>query len=155
MVATYTLNQATPLPIKGSPATGYNLNTDEGVVDPASVSSIYGATALKVVGQAGGQPLLDKAAANDLIFGFAKYNPVKNTGAMNGENITVFKNGSEVIMEVGATAVVAGNLLEIVATGDLVIPSAGTNKIIGTAKIGGATGALIPVVVNITKPAAQ
>jgi hypothetical protein len=58
------------------------------------------------------------------------------------------------VMEVGATAVTAGNKLEIVATGDLVIPSLGTNKVIGIALAGGATGSLIPVRIQVSAPAA-
>ncbi len=157
MTVTYTLNQATPLSIKGQPSSGYTLDTQEGAIDPASTSTIVGGTAVKISGNAGGQSLFDKAAATDLIAGFVKYDPTYNGGAyatMAGKQVTVLVNGSVMVMEVGATAVTAGDKLEIVASGDLVIPNAGTNKIIGIALIGGATGDLIPVRIEILKPAA-
>ena len=72
---------------------------------------------------------------------------------MAGKQVTVLVDGSTMVMEVGATAVAAGDQLEIVATGDLVIPSLGTNTIIGIALAGGATGALIPVRIKISVPA--
>lgn len=157
MAVTYTLNQATPLAIKGQPSSGYTLNTNEGAINPSSTSAIVGGTAVKIVGSAGNQPLFDKAAADDAIFGFVKFDPTYNGGAyavMAGKQVTVLVNGSVMVMEVGASAVTAGDSVEIVATGDLVIPSAGTNKIVGTALASGATGVLIPVEINISTPAA-
>lgn len=149
MAVTYSLNQATPLAIKGMPASGYTLSTMEGAISTDSVAEIYGGTALKIVGQAGGQSLFDKADATDEIIGFCKYNPINNFGSLAGQQVTSLVNESVMIMEVGATPVVAGNKLEIVATGDLVIPSLGVNKVIGTALIGGATGDLIPVKIRV------
>lgn len=156
MTVTYSLNQSTPLAIKGQNASGYTLSTQEGAINPSTSSTILGGTAVKIVGSAGGQSLFDKAAANDLINGFVKYDPTYNGGAasvMAGKQVTVMVDGSTMIMEVGASAVTAGNELEIVATGDLVIPSAGTNTIIGIALASGATGALIPVRIKISVPA--
>ncbi len=158
MVATYTLNQAVPLAIKGQPSSGYTVNTQEAAINPATTAIIVGATAVKIVGQAGGQSLVDKAAATDLIDGFVKYDPTYNGGVaavMAGKQVTLLTNGSTMVMEVGASAVTAGDKLELVATGDLVIPNAGTNKCIGIALIGGATGDLIPVRIQISAPAAQ
>lgn len=157
MTVTYSLNQATPLAIKGQPSSGYTLNTNEGAIDPASTSTIVGGTAVKIVGSAGNQPLFDKAAADDKIFGFVKFDPTYNGGAyavMAGKQVTVLVNGSVMVMEVGASAVTAGDDVEIVASGDLIIPSAGTNTIVGTALASGSTGNLIPVEINISVPAA-
>ena len=156
MPVPYTLNQTTPLAIKGQPSSGYTLNTQEGAINPASTATILGGTAVKINGSAGGQSLLEKAATTDLIDGFVKFDPTYNGGAyavMAGKQVTVLVDGSTMVMEVGATAVAAGDQLEIVATGDLVIPSLGTNTIIGIALAGGATGALIPVRIKISVPA--
>lgn len=150
MPVTYSLNQATPLAIKGQPSSGYTLNTIEGAIDPASTSNIVGGTAVKIVGSAGGQPLFDKAAASDKIIGFVKFDPTYNGGlpaVMAGKQVTVLVSGSVMVMEVGATAVTANNNLEIVANGDLVIPQAGGETIIGTALASGTTGTLIPVLI--------
>jgi len=155
MAITYSLNQAHPLAIKGSPASGYTLSTQEGAILTTSTAIIVGGTALKIVGQAGGQSLFDKAAATDEIIGFAKFDIINNFGTAGekaGKQVTALVDGSTMIMEVGTTAVVAGDKVEIVATGDLVIPSAGTNTIVGTALIGGATGSLIPVRIKIETP---
>jgi hypothetical protein len=157
MAVTYSLNQATPLAIKGQPSSGYTLSTLEAAINPSTSSTIVGGTALKIIGSAGNQPLVDKAAATDLIVGFLKFNPVYNGGdatVMAGDQVTMLVNGSTMVMEVGATAITAGNKLEIVATGDLVIPSLGTNKVIGTALASGVTGDLIPVRIQISAPAA-
>jgi hypothetical protein len=153
MVATYSLNQATPLAIKGQPSSGYTLSTLEAAINPSTSSTIVGGTALKIVGSAGGQPLVDKAAANDLIVGFLKFNPVYNGGnsaVMAGNQVTMLVNGSRMHMEVGATAVTSGNKLEIVSIGDLVVPSLGTNKVIGTALESGITGDIIQVAIQIS-----
>lgn len=157
MTVTYSLNQATPLAIKGQPSSGYTLNTIEGAINPSSTSTIVGGTAVKIVGSAGNQPLFDKAAAGDAIIGFVKFDPTYNGGAyaiMAGKQVTVLVNGSVMVMEVGATTVAAGNDVEIVASGDLVIPQAGSETIVGTALAGGTTGTLIPVAINISAPAA-
>ena len=156
MAVTYSLNQTGPLAIKGMPASGYTLSTQEGAILTTSTAIIVGGTALKISGNAGGQSLFEKAAATDEIIGFAKFDPIDNSGvggARAGKQITALVEGSTMVMEVGATAVDAGDKVEIVATGDLVIPSAGTNKIVGTALIGGATGDLIPVRIKIETPA--
>ncbi len=155
MAVTYTLNQATPLAIKGQPSSGYTLNTQEAAISPSSTSTIVGGTAVKISGSAAGQSLVDKAAAGDLINGFVKFDPTYNGGAyavMAGKQVTLLVDGSVMVMEVGATAVTAGDELEIVATGDLVIPSLGTNTIIGIALAGGATGVLIPVRIKVSVP---
>jgi hypothetical protein len=155
MAITYSLNQTGPLAIKGMPASGYTLSTLEGAISPSSSSVVVGGTALKITGSAGGEPLFDKAAATDAIIGFAKFDPINNfgtAGARAGKQVTVLVEGSTMVMEVGATAVSAGDKVEIVATGDLVIPSLGTNTIVGTALIGGATGSLIPVAIKIETP---
>ena len=157
MAVTYTLNQTTPLPIKGQPSSGYTLNTQEAAIDPASTSVIVGGTAVVISGNAGGQSLVDKAAADDLIDGFVKYDPTYNGGdytIMAGKQVTLLVEGSVMVMEVGASAVTAGDQVEIVATGDLIIPSAGTNTIVGIALTDGATGDLIPVRIKIIIPPA-
>ena len=152
MVATYSLNQSVPLSIKGQPSSGYTLNTQEAAIDPASTSTIVGGTAVKITGSAGGQSLVDKAAATDVVNGFVKFDPTYNGGSyatMAGKQVTLLVDGSVMVMEVGATAVTAGNKLEIVASGDLVIPSLGTNTIIGIALASGVTGSLIPVRIKV------
>lgn len=154
MPVTYSLNQTTPLAIKGMPASGYTLNTQEAAITPTSTSVIREATAVKITGSAAGQSLVNKAAATDLIDGFVKFDPTWKTGGPTpGQQITLLVDGSTMVMEVGATAVAAGDELEIVASGDLVIPSAGTNTIIGIALASGATGALIPVRIKVSVPA--
>ncbi len=143
----FTLNQTTPIGIKGSDASGYNQNNRDGLIDPSSTALIYGGTALKITGSSSAITLYDKADATDNIAGFARY--TKTPSNILGPNVavSVAYAGSFMWMEAGAT-IVAGVDLEIVASGDKVITSAGTNTIIGSAETGGVNGDLILVYIK-------
>ncbi|MGL5113640.1 MAG: DUF2190 family protein [Flavobacterium sp.] len=128
---TLNLNQAFTNVIKGQIAQGTNTNRQSVKILSTSVAAFGAATAVKIVD--GTSPVIEveKAAATDAIFGFITYDPVDNS-PIAGDLVQIALAGVEMYMEAGA-AIVRGAKLEIVATGDKVITSAGTNKIVGLA----------------------
>ena len=127
----FNLNQAFPVPVKGQIAQGVDTNKQSFRIDPTSVATFGAATAVKLVDGTTPLAYVEKAAATDKIIGFITYNPVDNS-PIAGDLVQVAMSECEMFMEAGA-AILRGALLEIVATGDKVITSAGTNKIIGIA----------------------
>jgi hypothetical protein len=143
MSNTFTLNQAFPTAIKGSDVTGYNQNNIDGIINPASTSTIYGGTALKIVGSSGGVTMYDKAATTDAIAGFARYNRINNT-YFPGSTVSVAYDLSFMYMEASGT-IAAGAEVEIVASGDTIVTSGGTNTVVGIARTAAVSGSIIPV----------
>lgn len=131
MVQNYYLNQAFPALAKGQFASGTVVSQHSYQIDPASVATFGPASAVKFVDGTTPLPRVEKAAATDKIVGFIVYSTIKNV-PVAGDIVNVAFTDSEIVMEAGA-AIVRGAQLEIVATGDKVITSAGTNKIIGIA----------------------
>ncbi len=143
---TLNLNQAFTNVIKGQIAQGTNTNKQSVLILSTSVNTFGAGTAVKIVDGTSAILEVEKAAATDAILGFITYNPVKNT-PVAGDLVQIALAGVEMNMEAGA-AILRGAKLEIVATGDKVITSAGTNKIVGIALDKAAsTGDIIKVLI--------
>lgn len=127
----FLLNQAFPAPIKGQISQGSTVNKQTMQIYASSVATFGSATAVKLVDNANPLAGVEKAAATDAIIGFLTYNVIDNT-PIAGDLVQVAMNDTEMYMEAGA-AIARGAKLEIVASGDKVITSAGTNKIVGIA----------------------
>ena len=143
---TLNLNQAFTNVVKGQIAQGTNTNKQSVLILSTSVNTFGAATAVKIVNDTNPIISVEKAAATDVIFGFITYNPVDNS-PVAGDLVQIAMNGVEMYMEAGA-AIARGAKLEIVATGDKVITSAGTNKIVGLAlDAAAASGDIIKVLI--------
>lgn len=145
---TFSLNQTTPLAIKGTDVSGYNQNTKDGLIEYSSDKLIYGATALVITSSVSGITIYDKAVATDPIAGFARFNKISNIFPASTP-VSIAYNGSFMYMEAG-DIIDAGSPLEIDPTGDLVIPFATPgNTIIGIAQADAALGDIVPVLIEI------
>jgi len=138
------INQFEISRVKGQIQKTPSPNVITAVIKRDSTETFGSGTAVKLVDIAGKQIVVEKAAANDEIYGFIVYN-IKDNSPKAGDVVTVAFDNSFMVMEAGA-AIAAGAKLEIVATGDKVIGHAGSNKKIGIAvEKAAASGDLITV----------
>lgn len=127
----YSLNQAFPILVKGQIVSGYNSNQLSVQINPSSVGTFVGGTAVKLIDGTQKIPVVDVAAATDDIYGFVTYSIKDNTPAA-GDIINLAIGNTVMAMQASA-AIVRGAKVEIVASGAKVATSAGTNKIVGIA----------------------
>jgi len=145
MAQTFELNQTSLSALKGALTLGMNTNVFSCQILSSSVNSFTAGTAVKIVDSTGGIPVVEKAAANDKIFGFITFHAKQNTYAA-GEVVEVASDMCVINMETSG-AILGGAVVEIVATGDTIITSGGTNTIVGRALKKAASGDVIPVLI--------
>lgn len=97
----------------------------------ASATTVYPGSAVKLYAGTSNTILVDKAGANDDIFGWVIRNP-KKTSFAAGDTLEVALTGSVITVESSA-AFERGQQLEFVATNDLVKAFAGSNTPVGVA----------------------
>lgn len=152
-MTTYNINQFSQTPVKGSLMLGLNVNVLSARIDPESeATDLVGGTAVKIVDVPGSIPTIDKAAEDDDIFGFIKYNIKNNTGYAPGEIAEVAFNFCAMIMEAGEGSIASGAFVEINPADDTIITWAGTNTIAGRTLEPATSGALIKVLINPIAP---
>ena len=117
--------------VKGQIQKAPSPNIITALIDKDSTETFGSGTAVKLEDIAGKQIVVEKAAANDEVYGFIVYN-IKDNSPKAGDVVTVAFDNSFMVMEANA-AIAAGAKLEIVATGDKVVGHAGTNKKVGIA----------------------
>jgi hypothetical protein len=131
---TFSINAGVQGSVKGFVAKNVSLAPYAAVILPTSTNTFSYGTAVKIVEYAGAQysseTFVEKAAANDDIFGFIPYD-IRYASFGVGTAIAV-QNTGVMTMESGA-AITAGSYVEYAPTGDKVIPWAGTNAKIGRA----------------------
>jgi hypothetical protein len=144
------INQFAPTNEKGQLVNDKAASTITCIIDPDSVATIGAGTAVKLVDEAGyGLPVVEKAAATDVIFGFVPYNIKKNTFVAD-DIVAIASFGQEMWMEAGEI-IAGGAVVEIVEVGDTVITSAGINKIVGINLTNVASGGLARILIQTPK----
>lgn len=139
------INQFEISRVKGQIQKTPSPNVITAVIKRDSTETFGSGTAVKLVDIAGKQQVVEKAAANDEIYGFIVYN-IKDNSPKAGDIVTVAFDNTFMVMEANA-AIAAGAKLEIVATGDKIIAhGGGSNKKVGYAvEKAAASGDLITV----------
>lgn len=132
------MNQITMTPTKGRVSEIPNPSTISCQVTGASVANLYPGTAVVLVAGTANTILVDKATPSQSIFGFVCWTPKKSKWVAN-EKLEIAMPGSVMEME-SAAAFNRGQLVEQVATNDLVQAYAGVNNTVGVA-LDTATGA--------------
>lgn len=124
------LNQFTITNLKGRVNMNPSYNTRDYQIDTASTDTFYPGTFVSLTATG----TVTKSLANDTkIIGMVLYNDVVNTHtATLNFVVTVAMNETECTAEAGAT-IAAGDQLEYNPTGDVLIPSAGVNTVVGIA----------------------
>lgn len=141
------MNQFAQTQIKGTIAAIVNPVTLSVQIDPASQSTLYAGSAVKLQGGASNQILVDLAAATDSTFGFIIYNPKKDI-FVAGDVVEIALANSVIVLEAYAS-ITRGNNLEFYPTGNRVKQNAGVNPICGQALDNAAgTGSLLRVLVR-------
>lgn len=124
-------NQFAQTTTKGKVAAVPNPSTLSCQITTASGNTFKAGTAVKLVAGTANTILIEKAAATEAIFGFVVWSPKKSSWTA-GQTVEVALPGSVMEMESSA-AINRGQLVEQVATGDLVAAYAGVNTTVGVA----------------------
>lgn len=147
------LNQFAPHRLRGEYLDwGLNAEVIEVMIDESQATPIYPGDALTIVATSTGKLKVKAAAAGDVIFGFALFNPKYMTWKA-GDILSCLRDGG-VIMAVTEAAVAAGAAVSYDATDGSVATVAGGAAACGIAMAAVAAtegGTLIPVLVQ--KPA--
>lgn len=125
------MNQFGMGPLKGMVSHLPGANVVAAQLTIASSNTLKAGSAVKLISGVANTILVEKAGANDDIFGFVVFNPKKNSYSA-GDSVDIACPGTTMIMESQA-AFNRGQSLEIVATGDLVKAYAGSNTPCGVA----------------------
>jgi hypothetical protein len=124
-------NQITQGPDKGDVSAIPSPNTISCQITTASANTFYAGTAVVLIAGTANTILVEKAAATSQIFGFVIRNPKKPSHTAGGK-VEIAMPGTVMNME-SASAVNRGQLVEYVATNDLIQAYAGVNTAIGVA----------------------
>lgn len=139
------ITQTRPTAIKGQRYSLHSVKFSKNVlINPSTVASFSAGTAVKIIDSSLNSVVVDKASANDKIYGFIEWTVNKNN-FIGGDYVAISTAQADMYMEAGA-AINAGADLEINSTNNTVITNAGVNTVVGRAlKKAIQAGDLIPV----------
>lgn len=131
MSQTVYLNQFNQTPIKGNSATKVNLNTLPVTIDPNSTNTLIPGDAVYLTTTTANQIYVDKCTVGIQPFGYILYN-LKTDQFIANSRVEIGLAGTIMFAEAGAT-ITRGQALEYqpnaIATGPLMLPSAGINPV--------------------------
>ena len=122
------------------------------MINPTSVATWDFGVPVVITGYNGNTPIVDKATATSIVYGFTTVS--NNKIPQKGREVSINRGNSEfgvqyLLIAPNAT-VAAGDELEYVPASDTVQTKTSTNTVIGIAKEKGVAGDLIPVYVKST-----
>ena len=134
--------------VPGMLANEVSINKKQARIDPTSTNVLYAGTAVKLVRNEHGTLIVDKAAANDPIYGFVVYEAI-NAFYTAGKMVGIASSGVHMCLA-GDSAIVAGDKVEFVPGSYVLATNSGQFDAV---KVWGQSNTIVGLAMSSTNPA--